>query len=137
MHQPLLAKLRTDMVRAVQDFQQHKTSMLLLTAEHARGLDLPAVSHVYNYGIPASTTEYVHRAGRAGRLGHDTQGVVTTITTAEELPRLKEMAAEIGIDLELIEVGVADRGAGDAELLRGEEQLDTAKKFLEDLYNLY
>jgi superfamily II DNA/RNA helicase len=39
------------------------------TSAAARGLDLPAVSHVYNLGVPPDTAQYIHRAGRAGRIG--------------------------------------------------------------------
>lgn len=109
--------------------------MLLLTAELARGLDLPAVSHVYNYGVPATGVEYVHRAGRAGRIGAGVAGVVTTIASEAELPRLREMAREVGVELEEVELGGdAEAAVGDSE---GEAALDGAKKRFEDLYNLY
>ena len=61
--------------------------MLLATPSSARGLDLPAVSHVYNLGLPDTTTEYLHRAGRTGRTGMDTRGVVTTIVPRDQVAR--------------------------------------------------
>jgi len=48
---------------------------LIATPQAARGLDLPAVSHVYNLGPPEDPTEYLHRAGRAGRIGSPVGGV--------------------------------------------------------------
>jgi hypothetical protein len=61
------------------------------------------------------------------------QGFVTTIATEEELPKLKEMAEEVGVSIEQIEVGPGGQGVGEGE----ETRLEGAKKHLEDLYNLY
>ncbi len=58
-----------DPIRALQSFRDNKSSLLLVTAAAARGLDLPAVSHVYSLGPPTDATNYLHRAGRAGRIG--------------------------------------------------------------------
>jgi superfamily II DNA helicase RecQ len=35
----------------------------------ARGLDIPAVSHVFNFDVPSHPEDYVHRIGRTGRAG--------------------------------------------------------------------
>ena len=35
----------------------------------ARGLDVPSVSHVFNYDVPSHSEDYVHRIGRTGRAG--------------------------------------------------------------------
>lgn len=57
------------MVQALHSFRDNKSSLLIATPQAARGLDLPAVSHVYNLGPADTPTEYLHRAGRAGRIG--------------------------------------------------------------------
>jgi superfamily II DNA/RNA helicase len=122
--------------RSLQDFRDSKTSMILLTAALARGMDLPNVSHVYNLGAPASSAEYVHRAGRAGRVGAATAGTVTTIVDSqEELEKLQAMVAELG--LEARAVGVVGGEAAAAGSLDGaQEETDFARKALEDLYYL-
>ena len=37
----------------------------------ARGLDIPEVSHVFNYDVPIHSEDYVHRIGRTGRAGRE------------------------------------------------------------------
>jgi ATP-dependent RNA helicase RhlE len=50
----------------------------------ARGLDVPSISHVINYGLPMKAEDYVHRIGRTGRA--QTEGDAFTLMTAEDLP---------------------------------------------------
>eukprot|EP00951_Prasinocladus_malaysianus_P013606 scaffold103144_cov18-Prasinocladus_malaysianus.AAC.1 len=54
---------------AVWHHRDNQTTMMLCTPSHCRGLDLPAVSHVYNLEVPEETTSYIHQAGRTGRVG--------------------------------------------------------------------
>lgn len=46
-----------------------KFTVLVATDVAARGLDVPAISHVVNYDLPQSPADYVHRIGRTGRAG--------------------------------------------------------------------
>lgn len=55
--------------RALDSFKNNAVSILLATDIAARGLDIPDVSHVINYDLPASYEDYVHRIGRTGRAG--------------------------------------------------------------------
>jgi len=56
--------------RAAHAFRDGAASLLLATPNAARGLDLPAVEAVYSLGPPVGgAADYLHRAGRAGRLG--------------------------------------------------------------------
>ncbi|GLC37061.1 hypothetical protein PLESTB_001395900 [Pleodorina starrii] len=86
-------------IRALHSFRDHKSSLLLATGAAARGLDLPGVSHVYSLGPPPDATQYLHRAGRAGRIGSTSGGIVTTLVTPEELPALLAMGDQLGIRL--------------------------------------
>ncbi|GLI69730.1 hypothetical protein VaNZ11_014406, partial [Volvox africanus] len=86
-------------IRALHSFRDNKSTLLLATGAAARGLDLPGVSHVYSLGPPPDATQYLHRAGRAGRIGSTSGGVVTTLVTPEELPLLLEIGRQLGIRL--------------------------------------
>ena len=55
--------------RALEEFKANKIQVLLATDVAARGLDIPNVTHVINYDLPATYEEYVHRIGRTGRAG--------------------------------------------------------------------
>lgn len=56
--------------KALNLFKQNDIAILVATDVAARGLDIPHVSHVINYDIPASYDDYVHRIGRTGRAGN-------------------------------------------------------------------
>jgi len=53
--------------RALEAFKAGKVSVLVATDVAARGLDIPAVSHVINYDLPSTYEDYIHRIGRTGR----------------------------------------------------------------------
>ena len=52
---------------ALKLFKENKTTILVATDVAARGLDIPNVTHVINYDIPATYDDYCHRIGRTGR----------------------------------------------------------------------
>ncbi|MHC1479637.1 DEAD/DEAH box helicase [Frateuria aurantia] len=55
--------------KLLQRFQDGQLDILVCTDVAARGLHIPAVSHVFNYDLPHDAEDYVHRIGRTGRLG--------------------------------------------------------------------
>ncbi|MHA6204762.1 DEAD/DEAH box helicase [Dyella soli] len=55
--------------KLLQRFQEGQLDMLVCTDVAARGLHIPAVSHVFNYDLPQDAEDYVHRIGRTARLG--------------------------------------------------------------------
>lgn len=55
--------------RALDSFKEGKVPILIATDVAARGIDVPDVSHVINYGLPQTYEDYTHRIGRAGRAG--------------------------------------------------------------------
>jgi len=61
---------------ALKSFATGKIPILIATNVAARGLDIPNVSHVVNFHMPATIEEYVHRIGRTGRAGK--KGLATT-----------------------------------------------------------
>ena len=59
--------------RALDQFRRNEVSILLATDVVARGIDIDDVTHVINYDLPESYTDYVHRIGRTGR--NDKKGI--------------------------------------------------------------
>ncbi|GKT11348.1 MAG: ATP-dependent RNA helicase DeaD [Thiomicrorhabdus sp.] len=55
--------------RIVDNLKKGKLDILVATDVVARGLDVPRISHVFNYDIPQDNESYVHRIGRTGRAG--------------------------------------------------------------------
>ncbi|MCP8882361.1 DEAD/DEAH box helicase [Devosia sp. XJ19-1] len=58
-------------------FKTNKLTLLVASDVAARGLDIPAVSHVFNFDVPVHAEDYVHRIGRTGRAGRS--GVAYTL----------------------------------------------------------
>jgi superfamily II DNA/RNA helicase len=66
----------------------------------ARGLDVMDVSHVINYDLPNDADTYVHRGGRAGRLGR--RGVVLSLITAEQEFVLNRLGNKLGLNIRCV-----------------------------------
>ncbi len=62
--------------RALGNFKDSRSNVLVATDVAARGLDIPDVSHVINFELPATYDDYVHRIGRTGR--NDKKGKALT-----------------------------------------------------------
>jgi ATP-dependent RNA helicase DDX3X len=67
---------------ALAAFKAHRTPVLVATDVASRGLDVPDVTHVFNYDMPASIDDYVHRIGRTGRAGNT--GTAISFVTDED-----------------------------------------------------
>ena len=63
-------------------FKGGEATYLIASDVAARGLDIPAVSHVFNYDVPTHAEDYVHRIGRTGRAGR--KGSAITLFTRED-----------------------------------------------------
>jgi superfamily II DNA/RNA helicase len=63
--------------RVLQGLRSRQLRILVATDVAARGIDVPTISHVINYGLPMKPEDYVHRIGRTGRAGRD--GLAVTL----------------------------------------------------------
>ena len=68
--------------RTLDAFRAGELRFLVASDVAARGLDVPAVSHVFNYDVPGHAEDYVHRIGRTGRAGRD--GVAIMICASRD-----------------------------------------------------
>ena len=75
--------------RALENFKNSKTRVLVATDIAARGIDIDDLSHVLNYELPNVPETYVHRIGRTGRAG--ASGVAISFCDSSELPFLKDI----------------------------------------------
>ncbi len=73
--------------RALKSFKEGDTWVLVATDIAARGIDIDAVSHVFNYELPHEPESYVHRIGRTGRAG--AAGVAWSLVDPSERSRLR------------------------------------------------
>ena len=82
---------------ALDAFRSGEVPLLVASDVAARGLDIPAVSHVFNFDIPRHPEDYVHRIGRTGRAGKT--GIAVTLVDWDDLHRwaLINKALDLGI----------------------------------------
>ncbi|MGV8996980.1 MAG: DEAD/DEAH box helicase [Parvibaculaceae bacterium] len=68
--------------KTLEGFRNGTVRLLVASDVAARGLDIPDVSHVFNYDVPTHAEDYVHRIGRTGRAGR--LGFAFTLLTRED-----------------------------------------------------
>ncbi len=73
IHGDLDQAKRTD---TLESFRDGKLRILVASDVAARGLDIPSVSHVFNFDVPIQAEDYVHRIGRTGRAGRDGKAIM-------------------------------------------------------------
>ncbi len=86
--------------RALNDFKAGTLTVLVATDVAARGIDIPAVKHVYNYDLPNVPENYVHRIGRTARAGAD--GRAVTLCAPAEMDELRAVEKAIKIAIPVI-----------------------------------
>ena len=83
-------------------FKGAKTDLLIATDVAARGLDIPQLSHVFNYDVPSAPEAYIHRIGRTGRAGRE--GVAITLAEPREQRLLRSIEAATRQKIEIATV---------------------------------
>jgi ATP-dependent RNA helicase DeaD len=78
--------------RVLEEFHSGKALILVCTDVAARGLDIKNVSHVYNFDVPKTSTEYIHRIGRTARAGKE--GIAITIVTQRDYENFQRVLAD-------------------------------------------
>ncbi len=81
-------------VAALQGLRQGEHRVLVATNIAARGIDIPVIEHIVNYGLPDSVEDYIHRAGRTARGAAG--GTVSTITTWQDREAIQAVETAIG-----------------------------------------
>ncbi len=105
-------------LKMLQAFRNNEVTYLIASDVAARGLDIPEVSHVFNFDVPTHAEDYVHRIGRTGRAGRE--GQAFTLVTKEEGKYWKAIEALIKKEIPYFDLGnqptddTADDGAAEA-----------------------
>jgi ATP-dependent RNA helicase DeaD len=94
IHSDLSQSQRDSVMR---QFRSNKLRILVATNIVARGLDIPAVSHVINYDIPDNLEEYIHRIGRTARMGRT--GTAITFVSEWDFEMLDAIKSHVGNQL--------------------------------------
>ncbi|RFC66288.1 DEAD/DEAH box helicase [Fulvimarina endophytica] len=112
------------------NFREDKLQLLVASDVAARGLDIPAVSHVFNFDVPIHAEDYVHRIGRTGRAGRS--GKAFTLVTKQDSKHLDAITKLIGTEIEWLDgdlsTVVTSESEGDGEERRGRRSRGEGEK---------
>jgi superfamily II DNA/RNA helicase len=130
----LLPKTGENQLTIMEAFKYGDISVLLATPNSIRGLDFPALTHVFTLFLPANDPrEYLHLAGRVGRIGQQGSvrgqgGRVTTILDRKEASQYDRLAEFLGFEFD-------DVAPLQAEVT-DESNLEDMRRYLEDTLTL-
>ncbi len=77
--------------RRLMALREGHVQILVATDVAARGLDVPTVTHVFNFGLPMKAEDYTHRIGRTGRAGRD--GLAVTLAEFRDRRKIFDIEA--------------------------------------------
>src|SRR5690606_20542148 len=121
IHGDLDQSVRT---RTLAAFRNGELKLLVASDVAARGLDIPDVSHVFNYDVPHHADDYVHRIGRTGRAGRSGEAyMIVTPADAKNIDKVLKLIGQIPEDVVIEGVDFTaikdERRAGGRERERG------------------
>lgn len=88
--------------RRLRSIREGRAKILVATDVAARGLDVPTISHVINFGLPMKNEDYVHRIGRTGRAGRT--GKAITLATYRERGKIRALEDYLDARLNVSEI---------------------------------
>jgi len=103
-------------MRTLEGFRDGSIRFLVASDVAARGLDIPNVSHVFNYDVPSHAEDYVHRIGRTGRAGK--KGTAIMICVPRDEKNFEDIERLVEMEVPRIEV---PRGAPAAEAPKADD----------------
>jgi len=140
----LLPKTGINPLQMMDDFKNNQTSVMIATANSVRGLDFPALTSVYTLYLPMDDPrEYVHLAGRVGRVGQmgSVQGAggrVVSILKESDAAKMDELAKELNFkftDIAPVEESLFTL-TEDGEVDIDNADVEKMRRLLEDTMNL-
>jgi len=121
----------------MEKFKFNETGVLLATSNSVRGLDFSGLTHVYTLYLPIDIREYLHLAGRVGRIGQygcssGKGGKVTSIISEEDANQFEILSNKLSFNY--VDVQYTDENLTDTDL--SSQNIENVRKYLEDSYLL-
>ena len=88
--------------QSLDSLKNEKTDVLVATDVAARGLDIKNVSHIYNYDVPKTSIEYIHRIGRTARAGEN--GAAITLLTTPDHDNFRRVQSNEELNIQRVEM---------------------------------
>ncbi len=109
---------------ALDQFRKGEVTLLVASDVAARGLDIPDVSHVYNFDVPVHADDYVHRIGRTGRAGRSGQAL-TIVAGSNDVKAVAAIEKLTGQTIPYMDKTPDDRAA---QAESGERPVDSPRR---------
>ena len=93
-------------MKTLEAYRDGKLKFLVASDVAARGLDIPSVSHVFNFDVPGHAEDYVHRIGRTGRAGRE--GTAITLCVPRDEKNLNDVEALVKQEIPRLENPLKD-----------------------------
>jgi superfamily II DNA/RNA helicase len=100
---------------ALEQFRKNEVTLLVASDVAARGLDIPDVSHVFNFDVPHHPDDYVHRIGRTGRAGRSGTAITIVAPIDQKAVTAIEKLTEQSIPWASAPAGSVDEAASHGE----------------------
>jgi ATP-dependent RNA helicase DeaD len=94
-------------LRVLDEFKKKGTGVLVCTDVAARGLDIPGVSHVYNYDIPRDSRDYIHRIGRTARAGKE--GIAVSLLCGRDYENFSNVSRDEKLNITEVKLPLLER----------------------------
>ncbi len=88
--------------RTLSEFHAQKTQILVASDLASRGLDIKDITHIYNYDIPKTAKEYVHRIGRTARAGEP--GKAISLLSEKDYENFRRIQDDRSLKIERLEI---------------------------------
>ncbi len=113
-------------MKTLDGFRDGSLRLLVASDVAARGLDIPSVSHVFNFDVPGHAEDYVHRIGRTGRAGRE--GKAVTICSGRDEKALDAIEKLIQKEIPRIDNPVKEEPKAEAEKPEKKSKSSDSKK---------
>lgn len=114
--------------QVMQRFREARSQVLVATDIASRGLDVEGITHIFNFDLPISADQYVHRIGRSGRAGET--GIAVNIITAVEEVKLRRFEDKLDCRFKevIIKAGSVVEKTGRVRNVNAENEEKTTRK---------
>ena len=106
--------------KTLDGFRDGSVRLLVASDVAARGLDIPSVSHVFNYDVPNNAEDYVHRIGRTGRAGR--KGKAMTISTPKDEKLIEAINGLTGSNIPIRNINVVEKSRPLSKINKGQKE---------------
>ena len=122
-------------MKTLASFRSGELKLLVASDVAARGLDIPDVSHVFNYDVPHTADDYVHRIGRTGRAGRTGEAyMIVTPADDRSLDKVIKLikktpeTLDLQLDVSELKTSPADKARRDRDKERGRRDRDRDRR---------